>query len=357
MELSAASKRAMNYPKGQEEWTCGFSYTPVKGLGYEEGIHRRDPSSILEIDGLYYVWYTRSAGPMLGQTVRDPYAKKYPWDYADIYYATSKDGVEWTERGCAIPHGEKGSYDERTVCTPDVMAYGGKYYLVYQALPQGTKYDGSEENVAMAVASNPEGPWEKLKANILEPMDEGDWFGEHGNYNDGYYTGRCHDPMLFAYKGKFYLYYKCCSTGDAEKFAEVDTRWGVSIADCVTGPYRYSEFNPVTNSGHETLLWPYQGGIAALLNRDGPEKDTIQYARDGINFEIMAKVQDTPQAGGAFRSNNSDLCPLEGIRWGLCHVDERGGVWNYIVRFDADTRHPYCRPMQYPKSNCDYLHK
>ncbi|MDY0289140.1 MAG: hypothetical protein RBR15_09985 [Sphaerochaeta sp.] len=356
MKLSEASERAMTYPKGQEEWSCGFSYTPVFGLGYEEGIHRRDPSSILEVDGVYYVWYTKSSGPMFGQTVRDPYAKKYPWDYANIFYATSLDGVAWEERGCAIPHGGKGDYDERTVCTPDVMEHEGKYYLVYQTLPQGTKYDGSEEHVAMAIASDPNGPWEKLEANILDPMDQGEWFGQHDNYNDGFYTGRCHDPMLFAYNEKFYLYYKCCSTGEAEKYAEVDTRWGVSIADCITGPYHASEYNPVTNSGHETLLWPYQGGIAALLNRDGPEKDTIQYAKDGINFSLMAKVQDTPQAGGAFRSKNPDLCPLEGIRWGLCHVDERGGVWNHIVRFDVDTRHPYCRPMKYPKSNCDYLH-
>lgn len=357
MRLSAASKRAMGYPSGQGEWACGFSYTPVKGIGYEEGVHRRDPSSILFVDGTYYVWYTRSTGPMLGQTVRDPYAKKYPWDYADIYWATSTDGIEWKEMGCAVHRGGKGAYDERTVCTPDAVEYDGSYYLVYQTLPQGTSYDGSEEHVAMAVSESPEGPWKKLSANILDPMDPGRWFGSNGNYNDGYYTGRCHDPMLIPYAGKFYLYYKCCTTAEAGKFAEVDTRWGVAVADSITGPYLPSEWNPVTNSGHETLLWPYGGGIAALLNRDGPEKDTIQWARDGVNFELMAHVQDTPQAGGALRSDNPDLCPLEGIRWGLCHVDERGSVWNHLVRFDVDTRHPYVRPMAYPESNCSYLHK
>ena len=39
-------------------------------------------------------------------------------------------------------------------------------------------------------------------------------------------------------------------------------------------------------------------GLLPLLNRDGPEKETIQYAPDGINFEIMARINNSPQAGG-----------------------------------------------------------
>ena len=59
------------------------------------------------------------------------------------------------------------------------------------------------------------------------------------------------------------------------------------------GPYVKSELNPVTNSGHEVVVWPYKEGICALMT-DGPEKNTIQYAPDGLNFEIKAHVVNPP---------------------------------------------------------------
>ena len=132
------------------------------------------------------------------------------------------------------------------------------------------------------------------------------------------------------------------------RYAGPDTRWGVAVSQEPTGPYSHSEHNPVTNSGHETLLWHYDGGIAALLNRDGPEKDTIQYAPDGVNFEIMAHVERTPQAGGPFRSPDTDDYPLKGLQWGLCHLDERGSDWNHIVRYDVDARLAYLHSHSYP---------
>ncbi len=353
MALSSATRRADSYAENGSEWFCGFSYTEVKGLGYEVGVHRRDPSSVIEHDGTYYVYYTKSVGAHFGHSAkRDSLSKIYPWDNADLYYATSADGLNWSEQGVAVARGEKGAYDERTVCTPDVLEHDGKIYLVYQAIAQ-VNYTGRNENVAMAVADHPSGPFKKLNKEILSPMEDGRWFGENATgYNVGDFEGVTHDPSLYYYNNKFYLYYKCGANSlyNLKCFGK-DTRWGVAISDNVTGPYTHSEFNPITNSGHETMLWNYDGGIAALLNRDGPEKDTIQYAKDGVNFEIMSRVTDTPQAGGAFRCKNPDIAPLEGIRWGMCHYDERGSIWNYIVRFDLDMRHPYAVPYQYPPNN------
>ncbi len=358
MIKSAATLRAEQYKNHGKEWFGGFIYTPLKGLEYEEGVHRRDPSSVIKVDGVYYVYYTKSLGPHFGNGAteqRDPLIKKFPWDYADIWYASSVDGMTWEEQGCAVHRGGPGEYDERTLCTPDVLAHEGKYYLVYQAIPQGT-YTGEDENVAMAIAESPTGPFVKMKDNILVRMKDGKWFGEEGTYNDGNYIGLTHDPMLMYYKDKFYLYYKCGATklGDLKCHGQ-DTRWGVAISDNVLGPYEHSEYNPVTNSGHETMLWHYNGGIAALLNRDGPEKDTIQYSKDGVNFEMMASIYDTPQAGGAYRCENPNSSPLEGIRWGICHYDERGSLYNCLMRFDLDSRHPYAFPHVYPDSNCQGL--
>lgn len=350
MKLSAASKRAQNYCAGNGEWHCGFTYTPVQGLGREVGVHRRDPSSILKCNNKYYVWYTKSCGPHFGEEVTDNYCKLFPWDYADIYYATSVDGINWKEEGCAVPRGGKGEYDERTVCTPEAMEYNGKYYLVYQAIPQ-CEYTGFNEKVAMAVADSPDGPFIKTNRNILSPMKDGNWFEgiAENNYNDDFFGGRTHDPCLFHYNEKFYLYYKCGAHHQNYKLGGYDTRWGVATADDILGPYEHSEYNPISNSGHETLLWKYQGGMAALLNRDGPEKNTIQYAKDGINFEIMTHTENTPQAGAPYRCDNTDLSPLEGLRWGMCHCDERISEWNYLLRFDIDQRsNAYVLSMSYP---------
>jgi len=356
---SVATRRASGYPAGQSEWYCGFSYTPVTGIGYEEGAHRRDPSSVIQVGDLYYVYYTKSAGPHFGRSqIGNPRSKLFPWDYADIFCATSKDGVNWVEQGPAVERGTAGSFDARTCCTPDVLAHDGRYYLVYQTQADDSDYTGRNENVGMVIASSPDEPWEKVDRTILEPMEPGEWFGDQNSYNSGAFNGVTHDPSLYFYRGKFWLYYKCgYGTADLEsdrghKYAGPDTRWGVATSADPEGPYTHSELNPVTNSGHETMLWHYQGGIAALLNRDGPEKDTIQWAPDGLNFEIMSHVvSDTPQAGGAFRSPFGESHPLEGIRWGLCHVDERGSLWNHILRFDCDPRFSYAQAYGAPQAN------
>jgi hypothetical protein len=95
-----------------------------------------------------------------------------------------------------------------------------------------------------------------------------------------------------------------------------------------------SEYNPVTNSGHEVCVWSYRGGIAAVLTTDGPEKNTIQYAEDGINFEIMSVISGAPEAMGLFRPENRDDHPLDGIKWGSCYRYDSSWRWQYIRRFE-----------------------
>ena len=113
-----------------------------------------------------------------------------------------------------------------------------------------------------------------------------------------------------------------------------ETKWGVAIADNILGPYHRSEYNPVTNSGHETCLWQYNGGIAAFLRTDGVEKNTIQFAEDGINFEIKSVIKQGPEACGPYRHLESDSNPLKGMEWGLCHDVSQD--YGFIKRFDID---------------------
>lgn len=337
--LSAASIRALKYNLGPE-WFCEFRVHDLSGdFQYEEGVIRRDPSAILKIDGTYYVWYTKGVGETAGFGSSDPTKKVFPWDLTEVWYATSHDGWEWKEQGLAVGRGPDGAYDDRAVFTPEVFVHEGYYYLVYQVV-KAPYVVRVKNNVGMAIADSPDGPWKKLPEPILKPADNGIWMGdeddrfaviEKGDFD----SHKVHDPCLMYYRDKFYLYYKGERMGEEMTFGGREIKWGVAIAGNPTGPYVKSPYNPVTNSGHEVCVWHYRDGIAALLTTDGPEKNTIQYAPDGINFEIMSVIKGAPEAMGLFRGETQDKNPLTALSWGLCHQYDSSWQWQYLRRFEA----------------------
>ena len=54
-ELSSAMQR-FKVDDGENPFFTLFRYSPVSGLGYEPGTGRRDPSNIIKVKDLYYVW-------------------------------------------------------------------------------------------------------------------------------------------------------------------------------------------------------------------------------------------------------------------------------------------------------------
>ena len=158
-QVSAAMKRNPHVNSESELYTR-FLYEPVEGLGYERGINRRDPSSIIYYNDKFYVWYTRNT------------STTSKWLDADIWYATSVDGKKWTEIGPAVERGPEGSWDDWSVFTCNIFVANNKYYLTYQA---ETKTHNPEKKqgcginvVAMAKADTPDGPWVKLDQPILK---------------------------------------------------------------------------------------------------------------------------------------------------------------------------------------------
>lgn len=154
---------------------------------------------------------------------------------------------------------------------------------------------------------------------------------------------KVHDPTLLFYIDKFYLYYKGERKGEKHTSGGREIRWGVAIAENTQGPYVKSPYNPITQSGHEVAVWPYKGGIAMMTTDDGPEKQTIQYAPDGINFELRAYIysasKEIPRAVGLVRSLDNEAAPTAGLGWGLHHeyVVAENSSWlegeNYIGRY------------------------
>lgn len=354
MSLSAAMQR-FEGPDKTNPWFAKFKYRQERGLGYEKGVVRRDPSSILDVNGRYYIWYTRADQPCI--PVRHARATDalpaHPWDLADVWYATSRDGYDWEEQGPAVERGLAGAYDERSVFTPDVLAHAGRYYLVYQVAVE-PNHRCTPESIAIAWSESPDGPWTKSPAPIVVPDDSGE-IDVHGEPEQATVKGswdslQVHDPSLLYRDGRFWLYYK----GEGIGYHHMESKWGVATSDSPIGPYTKSLLNPVTNSGHEVVVWKYDGGVAGLVNRCGPEKNTIQFAPDGINFEIKARVVVPPQAAGPLRIDESrNSGPLSGFSWGLSHViaasshlikqgaDPLGLAaikepWDFLVRWELD---------------------
>ena len=321
--LSAAMRRHA-VDDSENEFYTRFRYEPVKGLGYEPGINRRDPSTIIKVGKLYYVWYTHCADP------------KYKWLNADIWYATSPDGINWTEKGPAVERGQRGSWDDFSVFTTNILVAQGKYYLCYQV----RSFDSGRNVVGMAKAKSPDGPWVKLPKPILRTTPDGKLINAGSGYTNwsryeekgSWDSGAVHDPGILLRNGKYWLYYKGHQIGG--KMA-ADSKLGVAIADHPEGPYIKHPQNPIANSGHEVWMWPYKSGVAAIIDWAGPEKGTIQYSKDGVNFEIVASLEDMPPAGGAYIPDKfKDPANGQGFTWGLCHYGRTD--WNFLLRFDCD---------------------
>ncbi len=340
--LSAAMARMYDVWNPHEdrgnELFSNFKYSRIEGLSREPNVSRRDPSKVLKIDGVYYVWYTcrRTAAPPAGPQRATDEIPSMDWDLAEIWYATSKDGFHWTEQGAAVKRPPKGQFGWRSNCTPDVLIWRGKYYLYYQAYSELIR-GGDSCPVTVAEADSPGGPWRPLGRPVLEPGGAEDWD-----------CACIHDPFPLIYKGRIHLYYKG-SPGQKRGGKNIVRMQGVAMADDPLGPFEKSRLNPVINSGHETCMWPWKQGVAALVSLDGPEKNTVQWAPDGVNFQVMALLQVPPIAPGPFIPDAfADNGEGRGITWGLCHVNpDGGGSMNesILVRFDCDLSRDVDRPV------------
>ncbi|GAL27868.1 hypothetical protein JCM19239_4833 [Vibrio variabilis] len=122
----------------------------------------------------------------------------------------------------------------------------------------------------MAWSDSPYGPWTKSEAPILSPSKDGEWLGHEDNRflvtsKGSFDSHKVHDPCLMYFNDKFYLYYKGETMGEGMNKGGREIKHGVAIADHILGPYIKSDYNPITNSGHEVAVWHQGGGIASSL--------------------------------------------------------------------------------------------
>jgi hypothetical protein len=321
---SVASVLAADPPPAAN-YKLSFHYQPLKGLDPERGVTRRDPSDVLRWQGRYYVWYTKTDKSRSGYN-------------ATVWYAVSDDGHTWREAGEALGRGPQGAWDSYSVFTPNILEARGRFHLFYTAVkPTPGNADGIFENnnttditaIGIAVAETPDGPFQRVDSNpVLEVSDVPGAF-------DSY---RVDDACLLRRDGRYWLYYKGRSRAHGAR-GPSQTRMGVAFADNPEGPYRKHARNPVTNGGHEVLVWPFQEGVMTLLSAAGESGRTLQYAPDGLAFSEVGRFgNDYPKAPGAYRPDafaETDE-PGQGIRWGISMNHGGGDFWPYLLRFEIE---------------------
>jgi len=274
---------------------------------------RRDPSDIVKIKGLYYVWYTKGK-------VTDGYD-------ATVWYATSPDGHAWTEKAEAVARGPEGSWDAQSVFTPNILVTKGQYWLFFTAVPKPFSNAGNKVTksaIGIAVSDSPNGPWKKLESNpILKTSDDPRAFD----------SMRVDDACLVVRDGKYWLYYK----GRQWDNTPANTQMGVAIAANPSGPYLKHPGNPIIAGGHEVMAWPLGDGVAALVNI-GPEGigRTLQYAPDGLTFSRMQDLTQIPRAAGAYRPEAfTDSSKGTMPKWGI-QIGIQKGFLPFLERFDCE---------------------
>ena len=338
--LSAASERMFQYPapRAQDnELFSQFKYTRLQGFEYANGdgtVSRRDPSRPILVDGKYYVYYTKrdTRIPPIGWNRAAEATDDIPstdWDLAEIWYATSEDGITWQEHGVAVKRPPKPKSGWRSVATPDVLIWNDKYYLYYQAFDEPSGLRGDLCPVSVSYADHPAGPWTHGGDAVIPFGDESAWDRQ-----------ATHDPQPIVYQGKIYLYYKAAYNKWPDNRNNYAVGHGLAIAEDPLGPFEKHPLNPVMQSGHETTYWPWRGGIATLANKDGNERETIQFASDGVNFQIASSVSFTPKAAAPFAADAfTDTKDGRGFTWGLSHFINAGTAgkqYSIMARFDCD---------------------
>ena len=292
--------------------TMTATYSPAEGIGQEAGVMRRDPSDIIKVGDLYYVWYSK--GP-----------KSSGYD-ATVWYATSPDGHQWTEKGVAIEKGTpgSGSWDEASVFTPNILVAEGKYWLFFSGISANMKVK-PDSKIGIAVSDSPDGPWERLASNpALKNSDNPNDFDSH----------LVDDACLIVREGKYWFYYKGRQLGKSP----AQTQMGLAIADKPEGPYVRVKENPVIPGNHEVLLWPQGKGVAAMIGTTGPKDITrsILYAKDGLHFSKTHDIINVPHAAGAYRPEAfTDSGTGSRIQWGV-HIGHQKKSLPFIQRFELE---------------------
>jgi hypothetical protein len=108
-------------------------------------------------------------------------------------------------------------------CNSPIEAPDGKIHVFFSRWKASKKMSGwiNGSEIAHAVADNAESPFE-VRGTILAPRGAGHWDAT-----------TCHNPLIKAFNGKYYLYFMGNSNGKTNT-----KRIGVAVSDSLNGPWQ-----------------------------------------------------------------------------------------------------------------------
>ncbi len=236
--------------------------------------HRLRPvGRILELEG-YYVW---CQAPIEGPDGRvHVFFSRWPkargmgaWiNGSEIAHAVAPapEGPYEVTGALLAPRGA-GFWDGTTCHNPHVAFVDGRYALFYLGNSNGRT---NTKRIGLALADSLDGPWQRPDAPLLEPGPVGAW-DDHCTTNPSF----VHHP-----DGRYFLYYKSWNTADYEAGrppVRGNRKYGLAIADQLTGPYRKIDGNPVIDFSargenrqcEDAFVWREGGRFCAIMRDMG----------------------------------------------------------------------------------------
>lgn len=231
--------------------------------------------------------------------------------------------------------GPTGAWDSFGVFTPNILKHNNRYWLYYTGVcPTPGRNDGKFENnsendftaIGVAVSDLPNGPFERPSDKPVLTVSRA---------REAFDSYRVDDACLLIRSDKVCLYYKGSSIAHGRAGPRF-TRMGVAVSNEPTGPFaKLNDSQSVQDSGHEVQVWQHGMGVMSLVSPHGPNGRTLQFAEDGVNFQVIQRdLENQPSAPGLYRPELADpRTATEFPKWGIGMV--YGGE-PYLRRFDCE---------------------
>lgn len=257
----------------------GFSkkLKPVGRLLEEKGYYVWCNSPVYDNDGKVHVFYSR-------------WPEKYGmggWIHkCEIAHAVA-DSAESPFKHCEVVLAPREGFFDSTTChNPHIQMVDGLYCLFYMGNSNGKT---NTKRIGLATSDLLNGPWKRTDIPLLDAGDSGAW-DDHCTTNPAFVK----HP-----NGEYWLYYKSWNTKEYEDAAGQKIRgnrkYGLAIANSVTGPYKKFENNPVIDFSklgnneqlEDAFVW-IENGKFRLIARDmgffNHDYGLIFESEDGINW-------------------------------------------------------------------------
>lgn len=227
---------------------------------YEKKLFKGGDGFILKHNDTYYAYCT-TENNLPAFTQEYPFFETFQDDGSDgIEVYTSKDLIHWENRGYCLKKGEN-VVGTHGFWAPEVSFYNEKFYMVYAV----------DEHITIAVADNPEGPFEKHVDGYLmaKPAIDG-----HLLFDDGciylYYVAFNNDNHICVAKMSNRL-------NEIEKYyesvlIEATEEWETIDGKITEGPFviKHKGIYYLNYSANHTRCEDYAVGYATSTSPTGP---------------------------------------------------------------------------------------